>query len=583
MGNEEKSANIDLNLTLVKKIHLEWILLLFFIISLLSFASIFNAGKLIHQSPYQMIAGDMFTFMAYSEAFKEITNINQKPPYMSAGYTDVPIFFSPLPGILTAQLSDFTGVETYDIIMHYNLLLIIAVIFIIYFLVRQVNLYMALLSLPITLIIFKWPFTYYMNWGMHLSNFNIFFVAGSLFAFLYLKQKWMFIVLGIINVSGFLSHGREFQTVNLAFVAFLAIQAIYAKLDIHKIDWLQIKLYFLSLIITLIGMFRYLPVFFDYGHSSAVNSFWDMIKFCPIPESSAYHGVYISTYGIFQWLLIIGLMFLIASMIFRRKENRALLLVSVYVLLFIISSYFCIYGNKTTQIRHLSPLFVMPLIGIALVYILSPLKRVLREYSLQIFTFILMAVMLAILFKSFYPTPSPEYPVSNPYTWEAITWARDNIDRNKNILVFMGDNHYQDTLFYSMKHVFYMADKEPEQKTDFSNKIIARNLTPEHLLNIHIVHLHYHRESFFNLTVLKPIQAGYPEPELDKTFHGDICKYDYVYTNKISQDSGRQKYAQAIVEALINEARYTKVFENPLVIILRNNHDGCFKERKINI
>ena len=171
--NEEKSKEEDIDIKIpnvFKKINkkhiLEISIVLVFIIALLGTMSVFDGGRLIHpEAPYNFAAGDMFTFSAFSDVARYEEDLTKQPAYLSAGRDDGINFFSMFGAVITAQIADFMNTDTYDYIIHFNLVCLILSIFIIYWFLRKFNVYLAMFSLPITLLVFKWPFNYTINWG----------------------------------------------------------------------------------------------------------------------------------------------------------------------------------------------------------------------------------------------------------------------------------------------------------------------------------------------------------------------------------------------------------------------------------
>ena len=79
------------------------------------------------------------------------------------------------------------------------------------------------------------------------------------------------------------------------------------------------------------------------------------------------------------------------------------------------------------------------------------------------------------------------------------------------------------------------------------------------------------------------------EPALDSLpeeyFWGpkDICTFDYLIFDKVSRQSALAQYNLLIASDLIKKDYINPVFENEIVVILKNNNIGadCIEERSI--
>jgi len=567
----EFSVNIP---DFLKKIKLEWIFLVIFAVFLLVFISVYEGGVVKHDSPYQLIAGDMFTFTAFSEVAKDTNQYSFLPPYMANGITDAANLFSPIPGIIVAQLALFSGAETYDTVLHLNIFFLILMILGSYLALRYINKEIAILGIVLGLLAWKWPLSYIINWGAQLSVVNFFFIIAGLLSFLFLKERFMFIVFGIINAASFIAHGREFQTFNVAVVLFFIAYWAANKFDFKKLDWPWIKNYLLSVVVTIVLLFRYIPIlreFGKYGQTTAARG--TLLQYCSLSPDS-YHYVSFAHLGIFKWLIFIGIIFAIYLLIKKFNEKPYLGFIIIYSLTFIISSYFCIYGNKTTQIRHFFPIFLIPLLGIGVYFLIVLLKKQLKN-KILLASVIIAVALLFVAAVSHQPRPVSEYPVSNPLTWEGIKWIEENTDEDARVVVLYGDNFYQETLFYLLKRPFYnvLSDK-------YIDTIRGGTIPPEYNMTFSILGHHWTRKSLFELEITS--YSG-PNRENQKEFVGSLCDFEYVFSNKVSRNEVLSTYTQTLLNLLLQEGNFIVVFENDLMVVLENQDVGgeCFNERRI--
>jgi hypothetical protein len=61
----------------------------------------------------------------------------------------------------------------------------------------------------------------------------------------------------------------------------------------------------------------------------------------------------------------------------------------------------------------------------------------------------------------------------------------------------------------------------------------------------------------------------------------DICKFDYIVFDKVSQQQVLAQYNLLIAQELVNKDYINPVFDNEVVVILKNNQagDDCIEER----
>ena len=322
-----------------KKVRLEFVLLVIFAIILLKFISVFDGGLLAHPAPYNHLAGDMFNIGIYADFVKYENDLATLPFYLSQGVKNVVNIFSMTGPIITAQLSQFTGIESYDFTMHISLLFIILSTAILYIFLRKIDNKLALLSLPLSLLVFKWPFQYAITWGMHMSNVNMIFIVVSLFCLFYLDKKYIFIVLGIMNGAGFLSHARETLMFNTGVALYFLVRLIKEKILINlaknpasiknylkeNTTIISLKNYIYSVPVMLIFMYRYFPILGSFLYRKSTTLLYGTNQlFAYLPQTktvspNVFHHVFFPHFLFYQYLLVIGLIAAIYFLIFKNN------------------------------------------------------------------------------------------------------------------------------------------------------------------------------------------------------------------------------------------------------------------------
>lgn len=577
-SNSDEEVTIKINPSFFKKIRIEAIAVVVFFIILFNFLTVFDGGYLVHENgPYNFAAGDMFTFVAFADLAKYQEDLTKQPAYMAAGNQDAVNFFSITGGLIEAQLSNFIGAESYDFIIHLNLLFMILSTLIIFYFVSKIDLRLAVFGLPLSLLLFKWPFQYAITWGMHGSSINLLFVAASLLCLYYLDQKYVFILLGILNGAGVLAHAREFLMFNLGVALYFLIRLIKEKtfislfrnpLSIKNLlkenkTIISLRNYIFSIPITLLMMFRILPVFGQFMYGSNTMGPSSIIKYDP---PNQFHHVFFNQFGFYQYLIVIGIV-IAAYLIFTEKSRKMDIILS-FSLMFLLNGFFRILNNKTSQIRHLFPILLMPLVGLVLYFACAQLKKLTKINKGIIFSvfFLLITIPTAIKFM---PDPVSDYAFSNPYNYEGMVWLRNNQKETETTLMLYGDGYTQPNMFTLTRKVHYLVIPEK-----YIEKINKKILSSKVIQRGDIVHFYARQPKFNELQIITPTVV---EKE------ASICDYDYVYSDKFSQNKKIQDYTQKLLSKLINDNKFVIVFQNDLMVILKNKEVGekCFDDEVI--
>lgn len=573
MGEDEK-----IDLSIIKKIKLEWVLLLIFFAMLLSFSSIFDNGYLIHDVPTNLNAADMFIFSAFGDVAKYDNDLKTLPAWMAGGAQDALNFFSPISGILLAQLSDSVNAESYDFLIHLNILMLAGAALIVYFFLRKINPLAAILSLPIFLLIFKWPFNSAIHWGGHIGNINIFLVAITLYCFYFINEKWMFLVLGLINAASFMSHGREFQVINIAFPIFLLIWIIKDKSYVKIIkapkqvfsffnkeeSLAAVKNYFFSIVIMAVAVFPWWPMINWLLHKHAGSSGLVEWGYNPL-----FHQVTFSSFGIFLYLIVFGLILSIFYLFGKNDRKIDLLLVFSY--LFFISGIFTILGNRLPQARQFYVITFIPVLFLLFVNVLDLLFNV-TKINKKVLSGVIFLVLAGILFFAYKPESIGTGSLISPQTMDSIKWMRNNVENESMTLIIYCDQCSQVSIFSPLRKPYQIVNQE-----NYFEKI--KNLELSSKLLIHTFPIHNKVER--NISTGKVFEPDFASNTVFQ--NKSICDYDYAYIEIKNENQNVQNYNILLANALIKESNFTVSYKNQLGVVLKNNDVGksCFQTRKI--
>jgi hypothetical protein len=542
-----------------------------FVASLLFVLQAHGGGLYVHDAPYQYEAGDMFWLASEAEGIKNSTNVLERPFFLMGGNTDAYNNFPLGLPVATNLLSYASNVENYDSMYHLNFFFAFMCIVMLYFILRKVHPYVAMIGTPLTLFFFKLPFSYPLNFGAQMSMMNMFVVFACVIAFMYLKNKGMFLVLGLLNGLGFYVHGRETLVLNVAVVAYFLYSLV------KGIDWDLFRKYCLSIVVTVVTMIPILPLYFKTLEVRGIH-FWEvLLSYCPSDTIS--HAVLFSDFGLLKWAIIAGIALVIVWLLWDAFNGNKLIKMPnlnlskecvwtcVVFLAILFMSYFCVLGNKTTQIRHFFPFTLAIFFGFLFFAALTQMK----ENKWKDWIALGIAVLfLGIIVGTYGINTYPEYPLSNPDTMDAFKWIKENVSDSENILLLYGDNHYQATMFYLMGKTHVSVEQ-----SDYASYIQQRVIPSDVRVLEGILGFYFVKNGTFNV-----INHGI-------TFYSNksLCDYDYVYFNIYSQNELVQEYTRTIGTILMEESGLKPVYQNKLVVILKNPNKGgeCFESKQFSI
>jgi len=161
----------------------------------------------------------------------------------------------------------------------------------------------------------------------------------------------------------------------------------------------------------------------------------------------------------------------------------------------------------------------------------------------------------------------------NPFHWESLNWLSTNTKINAKIYFFYGDIYSQDAILRNSKRTHNLIDPD-----DFIKSIQERKIKKEYLTEFPgdsgggITY----RTSFFKFN-------DYYETNPDAFYFGprNICEFDYYVFDKVSRQQVLAQYNLLIAQELLNKDFITPVFDNQVVLILKNNNVGaeCIEEK----
>ena len=217
------------------KVDLEKIILLvFFGVMLYLGPGVLFDHKIMHDFPFAYSASDAFQHQIRAEAIKDMGNFRYESFYISHGLEGTVGRYPPSMYHLAAIFSYVSGLEVYDAI--YFIVIFFAIIagFIMYFIIRDFNKTVALISLPLSMLIFSFPLTIGFLWGHWPSLLSQSFLVLFFWSIMRINMKHGYVLAALSLSATALTHTSETIFAFIFLALFFAIKLIAKKLN--KVD-----------------------------------------------------------------------------------------------------------------------------------------------------------------------------------------------------------------------------------------------------------------------------------------------------------------------------------------------------------
>jgi len=553
------------------KINLEKIILsIFFIVVLFLGPGVLFGHKIAHDFPFAYSASDAFQHQVRAEAIKDMGNFRYEASYISSGIEGTVGRYPPIMYHIAVVFSHFSGIEVYDAI--YFIVVFFAIIagFIMYLIIRDFNKTVALISLPLSMLIFSFPISIGFLWGHWPSILSQSFLVLFFWCIMKKDMKYSYILIALSLSATALTHTSE------TIFAFIFLALFFAiKLVVKKLNKNDIKNMVLSLIIFFIISIYYLLIFQNTWARGQPYSF----AVQPIWEGNP--GFYIAGFGLLLIPMIIGF-------IFSMSKLKSLHISIILGLAMLIGGFLNYIGFqlRSFQIRFFWPIYLSIFMGFG-IYVL--LKFVVKKWNFTYTStiFIIVAVLLAgavklPILKQTDVQVIPSIPSINRVTsqgmmdlhhWQALKWLSENTGQESKIYFFYGDIYNQDAMLRNSKRSHHQVDPD-----DFVKAIQDRKIKRVYVSELP-------GDTGGGITIMNSLFDFELATESlpSEYFFGpqDICKFDYIVFDKVSQQQVLAQYNLLIAQELVNKDYINPVFDNEVVVILKNNQagDDCIEER----
>lgn len=553
------------------KIEVEKILLLAFFIAMLSLGpGILFGHKIKHDFPFAYGASDAFQHQVRAEAIKDAGNFRYEAAYISKGFEGAVGRYPPVIYHLAVVLSYASGIEVYDSI--YFIVTFFAIIagIVMYFIIRDFNKTVALLSLPLSLLIFSQPVSTGFLWGHWPSLLSQSFLILLFWSIMRINLKHSHILIAASLSATALTHTSETVFAFLFLALFFGI-----KLIVKKLNTMDIKKMAVSLFIFFVVFFYYGIIFYNtWGKGQKY-------EFSVFPVWEGNPGFYITGFGLLLIPMVFGIMLLLPKL----KNLHVSIILGFAMLLTGFMNYFG-FEVRSFQVRFFWPIYLSIFLGFGFYILLKVIiKKWNSVYALIIFTILSVLLTGMIKFPVLIQTDVQQVPsipyltrttspgIMDPFHWSALEWISKNTEQGSKIYFFYGDIYSQDALLRNSKRFHYQVDID-----DFIKSIQERKIKRFYISELPGdsgggIAL---RPSFFNFE-----DAYYTKPKEYFFGNQDICAFDYMVFDKVSRQDVLAQYNLLVASELLKNGHINVVFDNEVAVILKNNKIGgdCIEER----
>jgi len=536
-------------------------LLVFFGVLLLLGVGNFWDYNLQHEFPYGYLASDTFQQQTRAAGISDAGNYRFEPFYIVKGFEDVVGYYPPVIHHLGVVLRFATGTPVYDTTYFMVFFNAIMATLVMYIIIRRYNKQIAILSLPLSILIFSNKAYIGFVWGHWASLTGQMLLLCVFWAISRLEIKKIEILLGIFLGALALSHTSELIYVT----GFLAIYCV-SLLILKKLDFVFVKKMFTAGIIS--GVLAAYSLFIFMNSFMVVNPY-------SFEVSTDWGGTPTFLLTDFMLLLIPLAIGAVLSLLMFKKF-RIPILIGFFMLLIGYTNYIG-FGIRAFQPRFLWPVYFSFFFGLSFYMLIKfvPSKfKTISTLALSVLFILALSNVIAI----------PKIPTYNKIStsglmssedWEGFQWISENTNAKAKIYYFYGDVYNQDAILRNSKRFhsqvepddFIAALQEQKIKRSYKSEIPADHGAGMPYLKS-FLSIGLHSEDYAKSSIL------------DINGSVDICIFDYVVFNKASRQPVLAQYNILIANEMLQKGA-NLVFENQLLVILKNNNIGaeCIEER----
>ncbi len=565
------------------KLDFEHVFLAVFMVIFLATGMGVYEQKLSHEFPVGYFASDAFFHQAEATYMTEQGKVKYASPAIVGGRTDVYDIHPPFTFAAVGPLAIASGLKVYDLMYLFIILLLLLITLLMYAIIRQYNRNVAMMSIPISLLVFTFPFNQMIGFGQWLFVPGALFMIAMMWATTMIDNKKSFIVLGLFGAATALAHQPELFFAAIFCVIIIIIKIVNSKNPKLLIPAIGAGAFAFILSAYSLNIFRITwlhTLFQDYKIGLTADEGVAARGFTDITFSTLGFGL---TGAVLIGTLIVAGIAITILLIVTKKKQVVPGEIGIFILIISLLTFLG-FSKRAFAHRWLWHIYFGFFFGLALYYGLKMLiKNWKTAYSAGI------ALILTVLFasSSFGQTHGS---LVDKNSWEAMEWLSQNSAQDKIIYVFDAGRMQQSSILYNTKRVtrpirvqaYEAAFKEQSGRDIKTIEDLKLAKEMEFGLSFGYVELvcggpfqfGYYKTYFKSQG--GQCEQNYGEAVLPK-FSTKICDMDYYYLNVIAERKGLEfvaVYNQALANRLLKNSWIKKEYSNAAIMILKNEKPG---------
>jgi hypothetical protein len=438
-----------------------------FVIALFVAVQLINDARVSHERPVAFWARDSFYSTQIITDTREGNGfLKGRAPYTIDYKTDSYYYRPPLFGAIGTMLSHSTGLNDFDIGYHLTFFVSLIMIALIYVMLRDISPKLAMISLPLTLLLYIWPFNAFLTAGHWPSTLNILFVIASILVYMHLKSIKSYVLFGLMIGAGMLSHTRETIYFLIFIFSLLIIYDVFKK----KLTVSKMKRLLLSLGVGLVTYIGFIPYFiFTMGTQ-------DSLKLGYFPKTNFDTPTLFNFHWFVLLLLVAGVVCFSILLYLGKKKSHVPYIFGIGFFIMIFSNVFISIGNKAAaQNRFFLPIVLAIFFG-------TTTYELIRIYCNKNWCYFAAAIVFIVLILATHNFYTPTRgPVIESYYWDGLQFLADNVPENDTVLSLFTFQLGHDAVYWWTKrnvHIvlaeLFVSDPNTMENPIFKAKLHAR-------------------------------------------------------------------------------------------------------------
>ncbi|MBS3119035.1 hypothetical protein J4417_05175 [Candidatus Woesearchaeota archaeon] len=552
-----------------------WLVILFLGVFLFLGAGKISDHQITHASPTGMMASDAFTHNWVAQNTYDTGYIDTPPNYAFDSKEEAEqkvgnykLFHPPVLPLLTASITQLSGLNLYDINILLVFLFIVLMVALNYFILAKFNETLALFSLPLSLLFLSGKFFISLSWGWWDFLTGEFFLLATILIILSEKFSFRYIVLAVFISITFMAHGVEAGYLGLFVFLYLFFSFIFRRKELSLLLLEQVQsfllviplvLYFLPVIFKTMGAMGYAQV------RALTNSQFITQIYNGSPPN---YFVYFNEFLYFQGVILLGIFVLFYFLI--KKRNELLPYISFVIIMSLFPYLYFTAGERGFQWRFLWPIYLSFSFGAVVYLIYSLIKRFIPSKFPLKFLFILGTFTTVIVFVL--PLPFFGAGLIDQSDYASYLWIHKNSNTYDKLFILYSPINNQISRLYLLKRDWFVSTSETWQNMNLKESKLTR--VEDHDPSSFFCErkdCSFFEESKFVDKVVKEKISSYKNIS--------VCSVDYIYLPLKNQQEIFNKnvqYLQYLVQNNITQI----VFQNEAAVIGKNTLKGEACESK---